>query len=42
VLENSIRTVAKDMIDLILDFFSDENGRIRAAENINTASNILE
>ncbi len=31
VLENSIRTAAKDMTDLILDFFPDENGEVRAA-----------
>ena len=32
VLENSVRTVAKDMTDLILDFFPDENGQVKAAD----------
>lgn len=32
VLENSIRTAAKDMTELILDFFPDENGSVRAIE----------
>jgi len=36
VLENSIRTAAKDMTDLILDFLPDMNGRVRA-EYTNTA-----
>jgi len=30
VLENSIRTAAKDMTDLILDFLPDKNGRVKA------------
>ena len=29
VLENSIRTAAKDMTELILDFFPNENGEVR-------------
>ena len=33
VLENSIRTVAKDMTELILDFFPDETGSVRASEH---------
>jgi len=33
VLENSIRTAAKDMTDLILDFLPDRNGRVRAADS---------
>jgi EpsI family protein len=32
VLENSIRQAAKDMTDWILDFFPDENGKVRATE----------
>jgi hypothetical protein len=32
VLENSIRTAAKDMTDLILNFFPDVNGKVRATE----------
>ena len=31
VLENSVRAAAKDMTDLILDFFPDANDRVRAA-----------
>jgi hypothetical protein len=30
VLENSIRTAAKDMTDLILAFFPDQSGQVRA------------
>ena len=30
VLENSVRTVAKDMTDLILRFFPDKNGNVRS------------
>ena len=33
VLENSVRTAAKEMTDLILDFFPDQNGRVRAADS---------
>jgi len=33
VLENSIRTAAKDMTEQILDFLPDENGRVRAADS---------
>jgi len=38
VLENSIRTAAKDMTDLILDFFPDENGEVRTAGYIKPES----
>ena len=31
VLENMVRAAAKDMTELILDFFPDENGKVRAA-----------
>lgn len=37
VLENSVRTAAKDMADLILDFLPDTRGKVRATENTNTA-----
>ncbi len=37
VLENSALCVAKDMTELILDFFPDENGKVKAAEYANTA-----
>lgn len=33
VLENSTRTAAKDMAELILDFFPDENGNVRVADS---------
>ncbi len=33
VLENSIRTAAKDMTDLILDFFPDEKGEVRSQKS---------
>lgn len=32
VLESSLRKAAADMTDLILDFFPDENGRVRGAD----------
>jgi len=32
ILENSIRTAARDMAELILDFFPDENGQVRATK----------
>jgi hypothetical protein len=41
VLENSIRTAAEDMTDLIRDFLPDSNGRVRAKEAIRpTGGNI--
>ena len=33
VLENSIRTAAKEMTELILDFFPDENGEVRSQKS---------
>jgi hypothetical protein len=41
VLENSIRAAAKDMTGLILDFFPDENGKVRAAEYSNMTSDAV-
>jgi hypothetical protein len=43
VLENSIRIVAEDTTDLILDFFPSKNGKVRATEytNTNTISDVL-
>ncbi len=38
VLENSVRAAAKDMVELILDFFPDENGYIKAVEYIEPIS----
>jgi hypothetical protein len=32
VLENSIRTAAKDMADVILDFLPDKDGKVRATQ----------
>jgi hypothetical protein len=34
VLENSVRLAASDMTDLILDYFPDKNGNVRAAQNV--------
>jgi len=41
VLENSIRTAAKDMTELILDFFPDNNGKGRAAAYKTAGNNVL-
>jgi len=41
VLENSIRMAAKDMTELILDFFPDENSRVRVTENTNYSNSAL-
>jgi hypothetical protein len=41
VLENSVREAARDMTDLILGFFPDENNGVRAAEYVSTASSVL-
>jgi hypothetical protein len=41
VLENSVRTVAKEMTDLILDFFPDKNGTVRATELYETTDVVL-
>ena len=41
ILENSVRRAAKDMADLMLDFFPDENGRVRAIEYANATSGVL-
>jgi hypothetical protein len=30
VLENSVRMMAKDVADLVLDYLPDENGKVRA------------
>ncbi len=34
ILENSIRSAAEEMVDLVLDFFPDKVGRVRAVEYI--------
>ena len=41
VMEASTRTAVKDMTDLILDFFPDENGKVKISEYINTTSGVL-
>jgi EpsI family protein len=33
-LENSVRSAAKDMTDLVLDFFPDKSGNVRAAKRV--------
>jgi hypothetical protein len=42
VLENSIRIVAEDMTDLILDFLPDANGTVRATGYLTPAAGIVE
>lgn len=41
VLENSVRTAAKDMTDLILGFFPDKNGKVNATEFHTTKLGVL-
>lgn len=41
VFENSIRSAAKDIAELVLDFFPDENGQVRAVEYIKPSSDVL-
>lgn len=41
VLESSVRSAVKDMTDLILDFFPDKSGKVRAAEFHSTESDVL-
>lgn len=42
IMENSVRLAATDMADLILDFFPDENNKVRAAEYIKPKDNAAE
>ncbi len=35
VLESSIQTMAKDLVDLILDYLPDQNGKVRAVDDSN-------
>lgn len=37
ILENSIREVAEEMVEMILDFFPDEAGRVKAVEYIDSS-----
>ena len=41
VLENSVRRAAEEMTDLMLDFFPDETGEVRATEFHNITSGVL-
>jgi hypothetical protein len=41
VLESSIRTIAEDMTDLVLDYLPDENGKVRAVEYSSVEDNVL-
>ena len=41
-LESSVRAAAKDIAELILDFFPDENGKVRAIEYIESVDSVLE
>jgi hypothetical protein len=41
ILENSIRTMAKDITDLILDFLPDQNGKVRAGEYRNIVEDVV-
>jgi len=41
VLENSIRTIAKDITDLVLDYLPDQNGKVQAIEYSNLIDNVL-
>ena len=41
VLENSIRTIAKDVTDLVLDYLPDQNGEIRTTKFTSTVSGVL-
>lgn len=41
VLENSIRIGVEDIADLILEFFPDEDGKVKATEYQTTARGVL-
>ena len=41
VLESSVRSIAKDMTDLVLDYLPDKNGKVRAVEYSNTVDNVV-
>jgi len=40
VFENSVRSAAKDIAELVLDFFPDENGKVRAIEYVEPSSDV--
>jgi hypothetical protein len=39
VLEDMTRAAARDMTDMILDFFPDETGKVKAAQHVTTSDN---
>lgn len=41
VLENSVRKTAEDITDLVLDFFPDKNGKVRAEQYSIKTNNVL-
>ena len=42
VLENSVRVSAQEMVELILDYFPDDTGRVRAVGSLDLSSSTLE
>ena len=40
VVENSVRSVARDIAELVLDYFPDENGKVRAVEYVELSSDV--
>ena len=40
VLENSIRSVARDIAELVLDYFPDENGQVKVLEYVESPSGV--
>jgi hypothetical protein len=40
VFENSVRSAAKDIAERVLDFFPDENGKVRAVEYVEPSSDV--
>jgi hypothetical protein len=41
VLENFVRTIAKDVTDLVLDYLPDQNGKVRVVEYGNVKDSVL-
>jgi len=40
VFENSVRSAARDITERVLDYFPDENGKVRAIEYVGTSSDV--
>lgn len=40
-LENSVRTIAKDVTDLVLDYLPNKNGKVRAVEYSDIIDDVL-